>query len=45
VLDAVHETLSSTLPVPPVGLGVDWIAQFVPFQLSARVSWVPELFV
>jgi hypothetical protein len=40
----VHETALNMLNVAPVGLGVDWIAQEVPFQTSARGNSVPALF-
>ena len=36
----VHETASNELSAPPLGLGVDCIAQLVPFQRSARVDSV-----
>src|ERR1700730_2292988 len=34
---AVHDTPIRKLPVAPVGLGVGWIAQLLPFQRSASV--------
>ena len=40
----VHDTPPRLLPVVPVGLGVVWIDQLVPFQRSANVTLVPELF-
>src|SRR5664279_155130 len=42
VLD-VHDTPPRLLPVVPVGLGVVWIDQLVPFQRAANVTLVPEL--
>jgi hypothetical protein len=36
-----HATLSSRLHWAPLGLGVDWIAQLVPFQRSANNSGSP----
>jgi hypothetical protein len=42
VLD-VHDTPSSSLLVAPVGLGVVWSDQLVPFQRSANVRCVPAL--
>src|SRR6516225_47222 len=37
----VHDTLRRELSGAPAGLGVAWMLQVVPFQASARVSWVP----
>jgi hypothetical protein len=42
-LVATQETPNDELAVAPVGLGVDWMDQLVPFHTSANVSWVPEL--
>jgi len=39
----VHEIPNSSLIFAPVGLGVSWMAHFVPFQLSAKVTMTPEL--
>jgi hypothetical protein len=44
VLD-VHDTQASPLAVAPVGFGVVWIDQVVPFHRSANVACVPELLV
>ena len=40
----VHDTAFRKLNCAPAGLGVAWIAQVVPFQCSATVTSVPELF-
>src|SRR4029077_18556783 len=40
-LATVHDTPLRELPLDPVGLGVAWIAQAVPFQRSARVRPSP----
>jgi hypothetical protein len=37
----VHDTPASTLASAPLGLGVDWMAQAVPFQRSASVTAAP----
>jgi hypothetical protein len=37
-VDAAHEIPESKLYRTPVGLGVDWIDQAVPFQDSASVT-------
>src|SRR6266566_7753804 len=48
---AVHRVVEgqatprSRLLVAPLGLGVDWTAQLLPFQRSASVTITPELFV
>jgi hypothetical protein len=39
----VHDTPASPLPSVPPGLGVVWMAQAVPFQLSASVTATPAL--
>jgi hypothetical protein len=36
----VHDTADSRLLVEPLEVGVDWIAQEVPFHTSANV-WLP----
>ena len=40
---AVHDTPDRLLFVAPGGLGVGWIAQLVPSQLSANVSVLAAL--
>jgi hypothetical protein len=40
---AVHATPLRELNVAPVGFGVGWMAQAVPFQRSANIFDVPEL--
>ena len=35
---AVHDTPARLLYVAPAGLGVGWMAQVAPFQLSAKVT-------
>ena len=40
-----QDTPSRLVLVAPLGLGVVWMVQLVPFQASARVSWVPALVV
>jgi len=40
-VDEMHETPSSSLAVAPLGSGVVWIAQLVPFHRSTRVRSVP----
>ena len=42
-LSAVHDTPDRLLLVAPDGLGVGWIDQLVPSQLSANVSVLPAL--
>ena len=44
-VDEKHDRPLSKLSVAPVGLGVDWIDHSVPFQRSAKVRKVPELFL
>ena len=39
----VHDTPASWLLSTPAGLGVDWIAQLLPFQRSANVITSPPL--
>jgi len=39
----VHDTPDSPLDVAPLGVGVDWMAQVVPFQFSASVWLAPAL--
>jgi hypothetical protein len=39
-----HDTLTRELPVVPLGSGVDWRAQLVPCQTSAKVT-LPEVVV
>jgi hypothetical protein len=34
----VHETALSELPWEPIGVGVDWTDQLVPFQPMANVN-------
>jgi hypothetical protein len=43
-VDDVHDTHRSTLSFAPLGFGVVWTVHSVPFQCSARVTVVPELF-
>lgn len=43
--DDAQETPSNSLLVAPLGFGVDWIAQPLPFQRSASVTVVPPLFL
>jgi hypothetical protein len=38
-----HETPASELELAPLGRGVAWTDQLVPFQLSASTSVVPAL--
>src|SRR5690349_15258685 len=40
---AGHATATSLLDEHPVGLGVGWICQSLPFQRSASVSCAPDL--
>ena len=42
---AAHETALSTVARAPVGFGVFWIAQLLPFQRSANDTGTPELLV
>ncbi len=44
-IDEEQDTPLSSLSVAPVGLGVDWRSHSVPFQRSASVTYVPELFL
>jgi hypothetical protein len=37
----MHDTPDSLLACAPLGLGVVWIVQLVPFQRSASVTTVP----
>ena len=39
----VHDTPFRALALAPLGLGVPWIVQLVPFQRSASVDWTPAL--
>src|SRR5437588_169713 len=41
----VHDTPFRALDLAPVGLGVLWIVQLLPFQTSASVTTVPALLV
>jgi hypothetical protein len=41
----VHDTPDSPLDVAPLGVGVDWMVQVVPFQFSASVWLAPALVV
>ncbi len=38
-----HDAPLRLLRVAPAGLGEVWSDQLIPFQLSASVTWVPEL--
>ena len=44
-LGELHDTPYSTLSCAPLGTGVAWIAQLLPFQSSANVTTAPLLFV
>ena len=44
-LAELHDTADSSLPSAPVGFGVVWIAQLVPFHHSANVTVLPVLVV
>jgi hypothetical protein len=39
----VHDTPDRELNVAPLGTGVDWTDQLVPFHASASVAWIPFL--
>ena len=42
---AVHDTPVGLLLIAPVGLGVGWMVQLMPFQPSASVTGGPTLLV